>query len=77
MPGSRVKEVRMNLPTILEAAANLVGLRVSASGRAHSGAHVPQEFDRSAIGHAGAYHARAPAFARRPLSPAYAQWRPQ
>ncbi len=37
MPGSRVKEVRMNLPTILEAAAQLgPGLRVPSARRAHA-----------------------------------------
>ena len=37
MPGSRVKEVRMNLPTILESAAQLgSALRISAPGRAHA-----------------------------------------
>ena len=37
MPGSRVKEVRMNLPTILESATQLgTALRISAAGGAHA-----------------------------------------
>ena len=37
MPGSRVKEVRMNLPAILESAAKLGrGLRIPAAGGAHA-----------------------------------------
>ncbi len=49
MPGSRVKEVRMNLPTILQAAARLgPHLRISAAGRAHARPQLLAESDRRA-----------------------------
>ena len=41
MPGSRVKEVRMNLPAILESARQAgPELRIPASGRAHAGSQL-------------------------------------
>ena len=45
MPGSRVKEVRMNLPTILESASQLGRLRISASRRANPRSHFPAQPD--------------------------------
>ena len=49
MPGSRVKEVRMNLPTILESASQRGPrgqIRVPASGRAYARSRVPVELGR-------------------------------
>jgi lipid A disaccharide synthetase len=66
MPGSRIKEVRMNLPTILEAAGQLGGIRMSAAGRAHARPVVFARLDKSTKHYAGSrIPARLVAFARR------------
>ena len=48
MPGSRVKEVRMNLPVILESAAKSgSGIRISAAGGSHAGSQLSAIADRT------------------------------
>ena len=68
MPGSRVKEVRMNLPVILESAAKLgCDLRIPAPGCANARSRLPAEPGRDNSSHPPG--PRNPARARRSRAP--------